>query len=194
MKKLIKHFSTLNSQLSTAKGFTLIELLIVIAILGILATAVLVAIDPIEQINRGKDAGRINSVDSLGHAVQANYTSQSLSTYPVDSVSWQVTLQTAGEIKNIVGVPLATAGTCPAANMQSSVNPPGNTNICYDSPGAQTDAVVWTVLDAKTNKTKASCAGGTPIAIAVWSSSQGKTGIACVATAATIPPPGITLN
>ncbi|HLD01481.1 MAG TPA: prepilin-type N-terminal cleavage/methylation domain-containing protein, partial [Patescibacteria group bacterium] len=44
--------------LSLSKGFTLIELLIVIAVLGVLATIVLVAIDPLEQLSRGTDAGQ----------------------------------------------------------------------------------------------------------------------------------------
>lgn len=37
------------------RGFTMIELLIVIAVLGILAVAVLSAINPLEQINKGRD-------------------------------------------------------------------------------------------------------------------------------------------
>lgn len=37
------------------KGFTLVELLIVIALLGVLATAVLAAINPLEQANRARD-------------------------------------------------------------------------------------------------------------------------------------------
>lgn len=49
------------------KGFTMIELLIVVAVLGILAVAVLAAINPIEQINRGKDTGsRSDSEQSIG--------------------------------------------------------------------------------------------------------------------------------
>ncbi|RJR15201.1 prepilin-type N-terminal cleavage/methylation domain-containing protein [Candidatus Microgenomates bacterium] len=40
------------------KGFTLIELLIVIGILGILAVGLLAALDPIEQLRRGRDSNR----------------------------------------------------------------------------------------------------------------------------------------
>jgi len=57
-------------------GFTLIELLVVIAILGVLAGAILVAINPLEQLARGRDAGRKSTVDELGHATQAYYTAQ----------------------------------------------------------------------------------------------------------------------
>jgi len=46
-------------------GFTMIELLIVIAVLGILAVAVLSAINPIEQINRGKDTGSRSDAEQL---------------------------------------------------------------------------------------------------------------------------------
>ena len=38
------------------KGFTLIELLVVITLIGILAVAVLSALNPIEQLNKGRDA------------------------------------------------------------------------------------------------------------------------------------------
>ena len=46
-------------------GFTMIELLIVIAIMGILAVAVLAAINPIEQINRGRDTGSRSDAEQL---------------------------------------------------------------------------------------------------------------------------------
>lgn len=58
------------------KGFTLIELLIVIAVLGILAVAVLSAINPIEQINRSRDTGSRSDAEQLLGAIDRFYASQ----------------------------------------------------------------------------------------------------------------------
>lgn len=57
-------------------GFTMIELLIVIAVLGILAVAVLSAINPIEQINRGRDTGSRSDAEQVISAVDRFYASQ----------------------------------------------------------------------------------------------------------------------
>jgi prepilin-type N-terminal cleavage/methylation domain-containing protein len=57
-------------------GFTMIELLIVIAVLGILAVAVLAAINPIEQIKRGKDTGSRSDAEQQISAIDRFYASQ----------------------------------------------------------------------------------------------------------------------
>lgn len=67
--QLKSHFTKLRSQ----AAFTMIELLIVIAILGILAVAVLAAINPIEQINRGRDTGSRSDAEQLLSAIDRFY-------------------------------------------------------------------------------------------------------------------------
>lgn len=155
------------------KGFTLIELLIVIAILGILTTAVLVAINPLEQFARGRDAGRVNLVDQVGHAVQAYYTTQG--TYPTVNVTWMTTLQTSQDIKTIPDNTGANNPVTPCAAPGVLQN-----NICYNANA--NDAVVYAVQGSNAQKIKAG--GGTACAtttFAVWSSAAGRTGLLCAA-------------
>lgn len=64
---------TFFSKLRNQAAFTMIELLIVIAILGILAVAVLAAINPIEQINRGRDTGSRSDSEQLLSAIDRFY-------------------------------------------------------------------------------------------------------------------------
>ncbi|OGM08241.1 hypothetical protein A2159_01615 [Candidatus Woesebacteria bacterium RBG_13_34_9] len=64
------------------KGFTLIELLIVIAILGILAAAVLVAINPGKRTRQAQDAKRKNDIGALATEVQGYYTTPGQGFYP----------------------------------------------------------------------------------------------------------------
>lgn len=83
-------------------GFTLIELLIVIAILGILAAGILVAIDPVDKISAANDSKVQNDVSGAGRASEA-YSTAHNGFYPAALPD----LVTVGELKR---VPVAPAG------------------------------------------------------------------------------------
>lgn len=86
-------------------GFTLIELLIVIAILGILAAAVLVAVNPTKRTNQAKDANVKSDIASISGAVQAYYTEKGY--YPATLAA----VEANGDLK---AVPTPPAGGAPA--------------------------------------------------------------------------------
>jgi len=56
-------------------GFTLVELLIVITLIAILAVAIVATLNPIEQINRARDARYKNDASELLSAIERYYTS-----------------------------------------------------------------------------------------------------------------------
>ena len=76
------------------KGFTLIELLIVIAILGILAVAVLSAINPVEQMKKARDAGRKSDAAELLNAHERYFTT--FGCYPWENVAGVCTATALG--------------------------------------------------------------------------------------------------
>ncbi len=168
------------------KGFTLIELLIVIAILGVLAAAILVAINPLEQLARGRDGGRKSTVSQLGNATQAYFTSQN-AVYPTQGLLWMTTgtaggltgLQASGELKSIPG---AIAPACQDGTVVQN-------GYCYRTNG--TDAIVYVQGESASEKTRAACTAAQTVWI-VWSSADGKTGATCTASAVTYPAVGIT--
>lgn len=85
MKKVINKMSkTLNFFHFGRSGFTMIELLVVISVIGILAVAVLSSINPIEQINKGRDTRTRSDAAQLINAVDRYFSIHEL--YP-----WNVT-------------------------------------------------------------------------------------------------------
>ena len=150
------------------KGFTLIELLIVIAILGVLAVVVLVAINPVQQLARTRDAGRTSTVSQLGHAMQAYYTAHN-GVYPTDFDD----LVTTGELTSIPGEVSNTLTTaCTGVDDTDS-------GWCYDADNTNGTFAVWSALEADVNLNidTTSCAG--TVAFAAYLSDSGSTCIVC---------------
>ena len=66
------------------KGFTLIELLIVVAILGVLASVVLVGLGPVQK--QGRDARRISDLRQVQNGLELYYNRNG--SYPTGITNW----------------------------------------------------------------------------------------------------------
>jgi prepilin-type N-terminal cleavage/methylation domain-containing protein len=78
------------------RGFTLIEVLLVIAILGILAAVVIVAINPAKQFGESQNAQRRSDVRSLLDAVH-QYSIDNYGSLPSESIPTGTVCATDGE-------------------------------------------------------------------------------------------------
>ncbi len=141
------------------KGFTLIELLVVIAVLGVLAAAVVAAINPLSKIQSAKDSNLKSDVSAISNALQSYYTGNT-QVYPAT-----LSVLTTNELK-ILPVQQASATNC------TSISPAGAqgaaANYCYGTDSAQ-KAVVWAKLFNPTG------IGGVAGASWCWDSTNGVT-------------------
>jgi prepilin-type N-terminal cleavage/methylation domain-containing protein len=157
-------------------AFTLIELLVVLAILGILATMVLVLINPREQMSRANDAARISSVNQLGHQVQAYFTTKE-GLYP-DPVTWDQDLVSTNDLGSFPsGVEYFASNGI--TNCTTNERPTGKPNYCYsyDPVSDSYGAIIFTKLEAQNQRSKCSVTGELPYF--VYSTSDGRGGILC---------------
>lgn len=114
-----------------SKGFTLIELLIVIAVLGILAVAVLSAINPIEQINRSRDTGSRSDAEQLLGAIDRYYATNGY--YP-----WRSGASSGSDLQAMVQIDNATdwiddAGTPVLEKLSGSTEGTGELKSSFTS-------------------------------------------------------------
>lgn len=177
--KISAHLKSYVLSLKSQKAFTLIELLVVIAVIGVLATVVLVAINPIEQLRRGRDTSRIAAVTQLGNALQSFYTVSPTSQFPAQGTAALQALITSTDLRTLPVNPLfatAPAVGCLAANIQSTTAPVSN--YCYLTNAARTDAIVYARMESTLNNTRGGCA------VAMWfvySSLDSRAGFVCAA-------------
>ena len=122
-----------------SKGFTLIELLIVVAILGILAAAVLVAINPTKRTGQARDAGRKNDIASVTTEVQAYYTTPGQGVYP------PTTGTACNGGTNMGGLSILTTS---GGLKQLPKDPKSGWNYCYASNGGEVS--VYATLEQPT--------------------------------------------
>ena len=94
------------------RAFTLIELLIVISIIGILAVAVLIALDPVEQVNRANDVKLVSGSGEIRGAVNRYFAAKEYFPWctAVNCSTYRAPCVVAG-----TQTAFATGGTCAAA-------------------------------------------------------------------------------
>lgn len=166
------------------KGFTLIELLIVMAILGVLAVVVLVAINPVQQLARTRDAGRKSTVTQLGHALEAYYTSHGGSYLTTGSnctggsTAWIQCLVDAGELSTVPAAISYSISGITACTNASGTDPGEQNGVCYDHDGPATASLVVARLESESESSK--CSSGDPWFI--WATAYGRGGLVCSAT------------
>ena len=117
------------TQHQTGAGFTLVELIIVITLIGILAVAVMVAINPGKRVKQARDATRKNDIGALATALGSHYTASSQNSYPLSLSD----LVTAGDIK------------------QLPKDPTANSDYEYVAGVGNSEAAVWATLENPTS-------------------------------------------
>jgi len=90
------YFSSFKSKFSSPSAFTLIELIVVIAILGILASAVIFTLDPKAQLDKASDAERKSDLSHIQRALEEYYNDHN--GYPEHTADGKIRDQELGDI------------------------------------------------------------------------------------------------
>jgi prepilin-type N-terminal cleavage/methylation domain-containing protein len=161
------------------RGFTLVELLVVIGVLAILATVVLLAVNPGEQLARARDADRISAVAQLGRVLQKYYVSRGSFQGVDHGRSWMNGLSGAGEINFPPKNPkfkevLTPIEETPCLDWDSF----GQNGYCFKKSGMHQEAIVFARMESSKNRKKCHATINHK-AFVIFSTWDGKAGIAC---------------
>lgn len=162
-----KNFLSFIYHFSSIKAFTLIELLVVIGIISILATIVLVAVNPLESIAKARDSQRKTTIATLITILRSYSTSSG--DYPEANQTWMNPLLQTQDLASIPPEVEAVLIGSVSCNF-NSVN-----GYCYhrDNDGK---IVLYTGLEAGIEKSKCND-GESPWYL--WSSCDGRMGVVC---------------
>jgi len=131
------------------QGFTLIELLVVVAIIGLLATLSIVALNSSRA--RARDARRVADVKQIQTALELYYND--LGSYPAE-IDSEITASTTKYMSKVPTAPTPADGDCDAAE---------NT-YTYDTTGSNTYTLTY-CLGHETGGIVAGIATATPAGI-----------------------------
>jgi len=154
--------------MKATRGFTLIELLIVIALLGALAVGLLAAIDPFEQLKKGRDTSTRNTLSEFYNANLRYYSTKSRFPWGDvtqggvqmgDLATYVNILQDAGELKaNFMALSQSATG---AIYLSSTGGEDLHTCFKPESKGFQIDPnTIYTQTGAPDSGCKSLSSGG----------------------------------
>lgn len=129
------------------KGFTLIELLVVIAILAVLATAVILVINPAELLRQARDSTRVSDLTNINRAI-------ALFLVDVSSPTWTANTRCTSGTETVVAGIVCTLAATTTVDGNGWVNLNFNV-ISSGSPLARLP------LDPVNDSTNTTCAGAT---------------------------------
>ena len=145
------------------KGFTLIELLIVIAIIGVLAGAVLLVINPAQLLAEGRDSQRLQDLDAVNKALTLALADGEISLTDTTGVCATCTSVAATPRQEVDGtngwVKFTLVGTTGLGKFISTLPTDPSTNT-YSFAADGTNYELNAVLESPDNATKMSVDGG----------------------------------
>lgn len=138
-----KQFNSLTMKQFTS-GFTLIELLVVIAVVGILVTGLAIAVNPVAQLQKSRDAKRIEALKQIKTALELYY--QDYGRYPATTGATSYQMVDAG-----TGLPVAWGSAWSSYMPTIPTDPTTGKTFRYWADGTQQTFALYANLDRAEN-------------------------------------------
>lgn len=144
-----KHFSLSTFHFPLQKGFTLVEMLIVIGMVGVLASVVLVGLNPLDQLRKANDTDRKKDLSEFQKALELYYEDNNR--YPASSPDFKV----------MNGTTTLAWGVAWNPYMKALPKDPVNArNYVYYSPASSNGQTYYVYASLERTKDPNTCNGG----------------------------------